>query len=109
MPPHSPFEASPIGTLTTPGIPIRRTGTWGNEFGNRKPDALGEKFGTAPISLPPDDLAGGDPSRVEGQAPHVETVSPGKGFQALHAPTRVPLLPLPVCVRRSLVRHGHRR
>jgi hypothetical protein len=35
------LDASPIGTLTTPGMPILRTGTWGKEFEKRNAEVLG--------------------------------------------------------------------
>src|SRR5919109_2852902 len=58
MPPHSPFDASPMGTLISPGMPIRRTGTWGNELGKCRPAALGRNPGTV---LPPSVMRGRSP------------------------------------------------
>jgi hypothetical protein len=38
--------------LTTPGTPMRRTGTCGNEFANRNPDVLGRNPSTTrPVTL----------------------------------------------------------
>jgi len=51
MPPHRPFEASPIGTLTTPGIPMERMGTCGNEFEKRNPEILGRNPGTTTVAM----------------------------------------------------------
>src|SRR6266571_4286569 len=68
MPPHSPFEASPIGMLTTPGTPMCRTGTWGKSLANRNPNVVGKNPGTAlPLmSSPP---ACGQPI---GRVPRIE-------------------------------------
>jgi hypothetical protein len=45
------LDASPIGMLTTPGMPMRRTGTWGNAFANRNPDVLGRNPGTVVLGI----------------------------------------------------------
>ncbi len=53
MPPHSPFDASPIGTVTIPGIPIVRSGTCGKRFAKPKPDVLGRNPGTVRVVIAP--------------------------------------------------------
>jgi hypothetical protein len=51
-----------MGTLTTPGMPMRRTGTRGKRLGNRNPFALGRKAvittGTARKPTPEQDDGG---------------------------------------------------
>ena len=53
MPPHSPFDASPIGRLIPPGIPIVRTGTCGKSLANRNPEVLGRNPWTARPTMAP--------------------------------------------------------
>ena len=61
MPPHSPFDASPIGRLITPGIPIVRTGTCGKSLANRNPEVLGRNPGTVRPTMVPSRSARVDP------------------------------------------------
>ena len=79
MPPHRPFDASPIGMLTMPGIPMFRTGTRGNEFGNAKPDVLGRNPGTVRVvigSTPP--------------AARCHAVAPGRYGRSSYVGNRMP-------------------
>src|SRR6266545_5443406 len=75
MPPHSPFEASPIPRLIISGLPIHRTGTWGKELANRNPDVLGRNPSTIRVamgaSLRAPSVASGSPPGKREPAPLV--------------------------------------
>ena len=50
MPPHRPLLALPMGTFPMPGTATTMSGSFGHEFTNRSPFALGRNPGTAGTS-----------------------------------------------------------